>query len=84
MWPFAVSGLGLRYLRINFSIIFWGPLRNPLRTAFRRVDILGLHSDWCANLMALAQVCTESMNFANVMLKWMSLTAIREGGAQPE
>jgi hypothetical protein len=29
MWPFAVAGLGLRYLRNNFFIIYGHPLRSP-------------------------------------------------------
>jgi hypothetical protein len=84
MWPYAVAGVGLRYLSINFSVIFGHPLRNPLQTAFRRVEIFRLHSDWCANLMALAQVCTECVNVANMMPGCASLAAIRVCGAQPK
>jgi hypothetical protein len=84
MWPFAVARLGLRHLRINCSVILGHPLRNPLQTAFRRVEILALHSDWCANLTALARVHTECVNIANVMPGWASLAAIRGFGAQPE
>jgi hypothetical protein len=69
MWPLAIAELGLRYLRSNFSERLGHPLRNPLRTVFRRVKILGLHRDWWANLMALAQVCTDP-----------SLHRVREGG----
>jgi hypothetical protein len=71
MWPFAVVGLALRYLRINFSIIFGHPFKNPLRAAFRRIEILGLHRDWCANLMALARVHTECMNAVEHTAGWV-------------
>ncbi len=54
MWPFAKAVLGLRYLRINRSDKLGHPLRNPRRTALRRVEILGLHRDWWANFTALA------------------------------
>ena len=67
MWPFAVAVLGLRYLRINRSDKLGHPLRNPHRTALRRVEILGLHRDWWANFMALAQVFTECVNVARVV-----------------
>ncbi len=45
MWPFAVAGLGLRYFRMSFSVIFGYPLRKPFCVAFNRVEILGLHRD---------------------------------------
>jgi hypothetical protein len=77
MCPFAVAGLGLRYLRINFSDKLGHPLRNPLRTALRSVDIFGLHNDWCANLTLLARVRTECMNAANVTPGCMSAGMLR-------
>jgi hypothetical protein len=40
------------------------PQTNPLRVAFRSVEILGLHNDWCANMMELAQVKMECVNVA--------------------
>ncbi len=43
--PFAVAGLGFKYFRINFSLIFGHPFRNPFRTAFDNVEICGLHND---------------------------------------
>jgi hypothetical protein len=55
MCPFVVAGLGLRYLRINLLLRLGHPLRNPLRTAFNSIKILGLHKDWWAKLMPLAQ-----------------------------
>ena len=67
MWPFDVAGLGLRYLMISVSVMLGHPFRNPLRTAFRRVEIFGLHSDWCANLTALAHVRTEYAKVAALM-----------------
>ncbi len=64
MCPFAVAGLGLRYLRISFSFMLGHPRRNPRRTALRRVEILGLHKDWCANLTPLPRVRIEWLNAA--------------------
>jgi hypothetical protein len=64
MWPLAVAGLGLRYLSINFSDRLGHPFRNPFRTAFRSVDIFGLHSDWWANLTPFAWVLVECVNNA--------------------
>ncbi len=65
MCPFAVAGLGFRYLRINFSKKFGHLSRTPLRTAFSSVDIFGLQSDWCVNLMPLPLVHMECVNNAN-------------------
>jgi hypothetical protein len=59
MWPLAVAGLGFKYLRISVSDIFGHPLRNPFRVALRSLEIVGLHSDWCANLTLLALVLME-------------------------
>lgn len=52
MWPFAVAVLGGRYLTTSFSVIFGHPSRKPARMALSKVEIGGLHSDWCANLTA--------------------------------
>jgi hypothetical protein len=81
MWPFAVAGLGLRYLRINRSDKLGHPLRNPRWTALRRVEILGLHWDWWVNFTALARVFTECVNVARVVLG--SLASIGRCGARP-
>ena len=35
------------------------PFKKPFRVAFRSVDILGLHKDWCANFTLLAPVEME-------------------------
>ena len=59
MWPLAVAELGFRYLSINVSEMFGHPFKKPFRVAFRSVDILGLHSDWCANLTLFARVEIE-------------------------
>ncbi len=64
MWPFAVAGLGLRYLRIRVSEMLGHPLRKPRRVALRSVDIFGLHRDWCANLTLFARVKIEWAKFA--------------------
>ncbi len=70
MWPFAVVGLGLRYLRMSFLDIFGHPLRKPFRVAFDRVEILGLHKDWWENLTALAHSCTKCANIAMLIPGW--------------
>ena len=43
------------------------PRTNFQRIAFRSVDILGLHNDWCANMMELAQVLMKFVNVAILM-----------------
>jgi hypothetical protein len=58
MWPFAVAGLGLRYLVTPLAVKFGHPLRKPLWMALSRVDIHGIHRDWWANFMLLALVRT--------------------------
>ncbi len=60
--PFAVAGLGFKYFRINFTLIFGHPLRNPFRTAFNIVDNFGLHKDWCANFTAFTLVLIKCVN----------------------
>ncbi len=40
------------------------PLRKPFCTAFRNVEIFGLHNNWGANLTSLARVLTECVNEA--------------------
>ncbi len=62
MWPFAVAGLGLRYLVTPLAVKFGHPLRKPLWMALSRVDIHGLHRDWWANFMLLALVRTVWVN----------------------
>ena len=67
-----MAGLGLRYLRINFSDMLGQPWKNPWRVAFRSVDISGLHNDWCANMTELAQVRMECVNVAILMRSELS------------
>ncbi len=64
MCPLAVAELELRYLSINFSLIFWQPRRKPCRVAFSSVEIFGLHNNWCTNFPAFPLVCTECVNTA--------------------
>ncbi len=64
MCPLAVAGLGLRYFRINFLLMFGHSIRNPCRVALRSVEMFGLHNDWCANSTAFACICTECANVA--------------------
>ncbi len=77
-----MAELGLRYLSINISDKLGHPLRNPWQTALRRVGILGLQWDWCANLTALAQVCMECVKVAQMTLVCVSLVSIERYGAQ--
>jgi hypothetical protein len=82
MWPFAVAVIGLRFFRMNVSFIMGHPLRNPHRTALRSKEILGLHRDWCANLTALARVCTECVNAATLTPGCVSLGPLGGCGAR--
>jgi hypothetical protein len=50
--------------------------------ALKRVEILGLQRDWCANLTALAQVCTECVKVDRVTPVCVSLVSIGRCGAQ--
>ncbi len=80
---FTVAGLGLRYRRMSLSGIVGHPLRKPLCVAFNRVEILGLHKDWCANFTALARARTECTNVA-ILRPGCTLDGTRRGcGAQP-
>ncbi len=62
--PLAVPGLAFRYFVLSFLVILGHPLRKPFLVAFNNVEIFGLHKDWCANLTALACVCTECVKVA--------------------
>ncbi len=72
IWPFAVAELGWRYLRINFSERLGHPLRNPFQTALSRVEVLGLHNNWCANFTPFALVFMECEKLAIFMSGCMS------------
>jgi hypothetical protein len=43
--PLAVAGLGFKYFVTNSLDIFGHPFRKPLRNAFIRLEIFGLHND---------------------------------------
>ena len=75
MWPFAVAGLGFRYLRMSFSVIYGHPRRKPRRTAFKSVEIFGFPNDWCANRTAFTRVRTEWVKAAIAVgiASWASL-----------
>ena len=76
--PLAVAGLALRYLLISFSLRLGHPSRKPRRTALRRVNIFGLHNDWCANFTAFALVLTEWVKLAAcVAPSWASAGTVR-------
>ncbi len=70
IWPLALAGLGLRYLFISLTLMYGHPFRNPCLVALRRVDIFGLHNDWCANLTLLVRVCIECKNKAPSYMAW--------------
>ncbi len=67
MWPFAVAGLGFRYMRISFLVKLGHPFWKPLCTAFNNIEIFGLHNNWCANFTLLACVRTESVKVVRLM-----------------
>ncbi len=64
MCPFAIAELGFKYLRIIFLLMPGHPFKKSRLVAFNRVEIFGLHKDWCANLTALALVIMECVNIA--------------------
>jgi hypothetical protein len=66
MCPLLDAGLWLRYLVTPAEVRFGHPLRNPCRSALRKVEIRGLHNDWWANLMALAFVRTVCAKVATL------------------
>jgi hypothetical protein len=45
MCPFAVAGLGFKYLRISVSLMPRHPFKYPRRVAFSRLEIFGLHNN---------------------------------------
>jgi hypothetical protein len=74
--PFAVPGLGFRYLVTPFAVRFGHPLTYPRQMAFSRVEICGLHNNWCANRMLFAFVCTVCVKKAIWMARWAWALAI--------
>ena len=62
--PFAVAGLGFKYLVTSSSERLGHPFKKPLRKAFNREDTLGLHIAWCPNFTVFARVHTECVNMA--------------------
>ncbi len=64
--PFAVAGLGSRYFVTPCNIRLGHPLRYPRQIAMKRVEILGLQRDWCANQMLFAFVCTVCVKKCNL------------------
>jgi hypothetical protein len=64
-------------LRINFTLTFGHPSRNPFRTAFSIVEIFGLHNDWCANFTAFTLVLIECVNPA---IAWCGARPIQGPG----
>ncbi len=64
MYPLVVAGLGLRYFVTPAAVSFGHLLRYPQWIAFKSIEILGLHKDWCANRMLLALFCTVCMKKA--------------------
>jgi hypothetical protein len=74
--PFAVARLGFRYLVTPFAVRFGHPLTYPRQMAFSRVEIRGLHNDWCANWMLFAFVCTVHVKKAIWMARWAWALAI--------
>ncbi len=81
MWPLAVAGLGFRYLRMSFSVILGHPFRNPFCVALRSLDILGLHSDWCANFTLLALVAMEWAKTATYLVGSDWVASLASAGA---
>ncbi len=76
--PFAVTRLGFRYLVTPFAVRFGHPLTYPHQMAFSKVEICGLHNDWCANWMLFAFVCTVCVKKAIWTARWAWASAITE------
>jgi hypothetical protein len=56
---FCCGRTWVEVLIYKFDADVRAPLRNPRLVALRRVEIFGLHNDWCANLTLLARVRIE-------------------------
>ncbi len=82
MWPFAVAGLGLKYFATSSLLRLGHPWRKPLRSAFMRNNILGLHNNWCVNFTAFACVHTECMKVASS--PQVGVFAIGKGGCKAQ
>ena len=62
--PLAVARLGFKYLLTRSLKRLGHPFKNPVRKAFDREDILGLHIAWCPSFTVLARVHTKCVNMA--------------------
>ena len=62
--PFAVAGLGFKYLVTKSLERLGHSFKKLFRTAFNREDILGLHIAWCSKFTVFARLCTECVNMA--------------------
>ncbi len=51
---FCGGGAWIEVLENHFLDMLGQPRTNPWRVAFRSMDIMGLHNDWCANMTELA------------------------------
>ena len=62
---------------MSFLEIFGHPFRNPFCVALRSLEMVGLHSNWCANLTLLALVKMECANTAAYLIgsDWAALLA---------
>ena len=81
IWPLAVAGLGFKYLMMSVSEILGHPLRKPFRVALSSLDIVGLHSDWCANFTLLALVLIECVNAATCSVSFVRAASVDLGCA---
>ena len=83
MCPFAIAGLGFKYLRINILLVPGHPFKYPHRVAFNREEIFGLHNNWCAKLTTvLTCVVAKCMNIAIAGLGGGGTTFSRAGSWQ--
>ena len=64
MCPFAIAGLGFKYLVTSSLESLGYPFKKPFCKAFNREDILGLHIAWCPNFTVFAHVRTKCVNMA--------------------
>ena len=69
---FGGGGARIEVLENHFFNMLGQPRTNPWRVALRSVDIVGLHNNWCANMMELALVLMEWVNVARLMRSELS------------
>ncbi len=79
MCPFAMVGLGFKFLNTNFLLILGHHRMNPHQIALRSVEMHGFPNDWWANLTVFTLVLMEWAN--NAMSGFSGAGWLGTGGA---